>query len=402
MTRTNDVQQDFRPKSRRGSMIMPLGEFSKKSYLVTNGDIEDLLEDENSFIYGKNPNKHKVPIYAIVKICNLVDEDDEKIRRRNDNIFIQQPSPKGRYIPISFNENQGNSTVRRSSRRLFPIFKRTKRSGVIAGAASPAAAATVPQPVVTTTPAVGDFIANLVDNVKFTAADEIQGELLDNSIDGSQQRVAAAGAGLRVGVRLGPEILATTNPGAATNSNDNNVPIPAFHVTYGCFILIVKGNGCDIGSHVGDWEHMTLFFGGGTGPGSDPGRYEPDSMYVSAHDAGAYYNYNRLTGAFEFQRQETRKGILQRPNFPKTVTTYNNHPVLFAAKGSHGLWTAPGKHRFVKVARLYDINGFGTPWHTWKSVEIAYENLVLVCIFHFHFILFKIAQFLCRLICRVR
>lgn len=39
MTRTNDVQQDFRPKSRRGSMIMPLGEFSKKSYLVTNGDI---------------------------------------------------------------------------------------------------------------------------------------------------------------------------------------------------------------------------------------------------------------------------------------------------------------------------------------------------------------------------
>ena len=97
-------------------------------------------------------------------------------------------------------------------------------------------------------------------------------------------------------------------------------------------------------------------------------------MYVSAHDAGAYYKYDRLTGTFEFVSQETRKGILQRPNFPKTVLTSANHPVLFAAQGSHGLWTAPGKHRFVRVPRLYDINGFGTPWSTWKSMEIVYNG----------------------------
>jgi hypothetical protein len=56
-------------------------------------------------------------------------------------------------------------------------------------------------------------------------------------------------------------------------------------------------------------------------------------MYVSAHDAGAFYKYDRLTGTFEYDRQETRKGILQHPNFPKTVITSETHPVLFAAEG---------------------------------------------------------------------
>lgn len=96
-------------------------------------------------------------------------------------------------------------------------------------------------------------------------------------------------------------------------------------------------------------------------------------MYVSAHDAGAFYSYERLTGTFDFRSQETRKGILQHPNFPKTVRTSENHPVLFSAQGSHGLWTAPGKHRFVRLPRLFDVNGFGTPWSTWKQIEYSYD-----------------------------
>lgn len=95
---------------------------------------------------------------------------------------------------------------------------------------------------------------------------------------------------------------------------------------------------------------------------------------MSAHDAGAFYSYERLTGTFEYHSQETRKGILQQPTFPKTVITSGNHPVLFAAEGSHGLWTAPGKHKFVRVPRLYDINGFGMPWSTWRNVELIHEN----------------------------
>lgn len=98
-------------------------------------------------------------------------------------------------------------------------------------------------------------------------------------------------------------------------------------------------------------------------------------MYVSAHDAGAYYTFDRLTGTFEFKSQESRKGIFQKPNFPKTVITSENHPVLFSAEGSHGLWATPGKHRFVRVPRLYDINGFGEPWQTWKNVEVIYDDV---------------------------
>lgn len=114
---------------------------------------------------------------------------------------------------------------------------------------------------------------------------------------------------------------------------------------------------------------MTLYFRAGR-------RREPAEMYVSAHDAGAYYTYERLTGSFDFRRQETRNNhILQQPVFPKTVRTLaDSHPVLFSARGSHGLWTAPGQHRFVRVPRLVDVNGFGTPWHTWKNIEFSYDQ----------------------------
>lgn len=120
-----------------------------------------------------------------------------------------------------------------------------------------------------------------------------------------------------------------------------SIPFPAF---YG-FCL---GRHKDIGSHIGDWEHMSLYFTGDA---------EPEAMYVSAHDAGAYYSYNRLTGSFEFKKQETRKGILQRPNFPKTVTTFNNHPVLFAAKV---------KKFFLQIFTIFLVNytflQLGFPW----------------------------------------
>lgn len=94
-------------------------------------------------------------------------------------------------------------------------------------------------------------------------------------------------------------------------------------------------------------------------------------MYVSAHDAGAFYRFDTEDKTFVYQGQETRKGIFQKPIFPDRVyTAGGSHPVLFSAKGSHGLWTAPGKHKFVRLPRLYDESGFGSPWPTWKKVEI--------------------------------
>lgn len=96
-------------------------------------------------------------------------------------------------------------------------------------------------------------------------------------------------------------------------------PIPIPLIFGFCF-----GERKEFGSHVGDWEHVSLFFSGE--------HNEPEEMYVSAHDAGAYYSYNTQSRLFEFRKQETRKGIFQKPSFPKTVRTSKNHPVLFSAE----------------------------------------------------------------------
>ncbi|XP_059216981.1 uncharacterized protein LOC106095522 isoform X2 [Stomoxys calcitrans] len=406
---------------------VPFGDNSEKSYLVTNAEIDQLLENETSFIYGRNPNVSPVPIYAVVTLCSTEQplplpqghrehSANTAIIHRPQSIQMQNyPQPqvqiapvmehrfmvpqleltkatRGPYIPVTLDpQDQLNNTVRRSS-RLYPGFQRVKRDmnqpyaqniptppprlpyapfELVMGESAPASEMIIPtsgpMPVDSTEPEAGEnehtknFIANLSDNVKFSIPNNEQENFLTN--ENAKQ----------------------------TFTYKEGTPIPSFHVTYWMFYPYSQGkNMCtlklgpfgripfpavygyclgrkkDIGSHIGDWEHMTLYFTGAA---------EPEAMYVSAHDAGAFYTYNHLTGSFEFKRQETRKGILQRPNFPKTVTTFNDHPVLFAAKGSHGLWTAPGKHRFVKVARLYDINGFGTPWNTWKSVTITYENL---------------------------
>ncbi|XP_023246281.1 uncharacterized protein LOC106647653 [Copidosoma floridanum] len=122
----------------------------------------------------------------------------------------------------------------------------------------------------------------------------------------------------------------------------------------------------EYGSHVGDWEHVSLYF---------KGKDHPVAMYVSAHDAGAFYRYEALSGTFVYESQETRKGgLFQKPTFPERVfTSQGSHPVLFSARGSHGLWTAPGKHKFVRLPRLYDESGFGTPWPTWRKLELLWD-----------------------------
>ncbi|XP_025410995.1 vacuolar protein sorting-associated protein 62-like [Sipha flava] len=135
-------------------------------------------------------------------------------------------------------------------------------------------------------------------------------------------------------------------------------PLPLPVINNRCF-----GTLKEFGSHVGDWEHMSLMFNG---------HDEPEEMYVSVHDAGAFYRFDRNRRKFVFDRQEVRKGFLQKPKFPEVVhlTDEGNHPVLFAAKGSHGLWTAPGKHKYVRIPRLYDDSGYGSPWRTWLKVEV--------------------------------
>ncbi|XP_024944647.1 uncharacterized protein LOC107271658 isoform X2 [Cephus cinctus] len=140
---------------------------------------------------------------------------------------------------------------------------------------------------------------------------------------------------------------------------------------FGSWPIPLVGGKCmgrfkEYGNHVGDWEHMSLYF--------KTDDY-PMAMYVSAHDAGAFYRYDRHSKTFIYEGQETRKGIFQKPIFPERVfTSAGSHPVLFSAKGSHGLWTAPGKHKFVRIPRLYDESGFGTAWPTWQNVEVLHAE----------------------------
>ncbi|XP_075221768.1 uncharacterized protein LOC142324727 isoform X2 [Lycorma delicatula] len=156
--------------------------------------------------------------------------------------------------------------------------------------------------------------------------------------------------------------------GDHTEKKNINVPVYAqvttchkslhFHVTYWLFFPYSQGkeictvdlgplglwpiptiNGrClgtlqEFGSHVGDWEHMSLYF---------KEDEKPTLMYISAHDAGALYKFESKSKQFLFQKQEVRVGVLQQPSFPKVVQLFlGTHPILFAAKGSHGLWAAP-------------------------------------------------------------
>ena len=95
-------------------------------------------------------------------------------------------------------------------------------------------------------------------------------------------------------------------------------------------------------------------------------------MYVSTHDVGAFYTYSKTYNHFKFEKREIRKGILQRPMFPPIMRLMapDQRPVLFSARGSHGLWTGPGRHRFVRIPRLYDDSGFGVPWKTWENLKL--------------------------------
>lgn len=77
---------------------------------------------------------------------------------------------------------------------------------------------------------------------------------------------------------------------------------------------------------------------------------------------------------YKYKKQVVRKGIVVRPKFPRLLQLSQGRPVLFAALGSHGLWTAPGDQYFVTVPKLIDKNGYGTLWKTWENIEILNNN----------------------------
>uniref|UniRef100_A0A6E8W049 Vacuolar protein sorting-associated protein 62 n=1 Tax=Anopheles coluzzii TaxID=1518534 RepID=A0A6E8W049_ANOCL len=355
---------------------LPIGNESKNWYLVTNSDIDELITRKESFIHGQNPLNENVPIYAVVSMCKhspseMSHKPDQKRPQFKRNPYA--PTPKNIF------ELQPNlrQTINKVEKSIRLIRKKRELEESIKLHDETVHNTDLPSKQSAEDLTVGRRV--------FINSDEGNGKQnfnsnTDNSIENTP----------RSEENEEWETITERRHDTERYGDEASHDFPHFHVTYWMFYPYSQGKVmCTIdlgpfgpwpiplifgmclgtkkefGSHVGDWEHMSLYF---------RGRKEPDEMYVSAHDAGAFYSYERLTGTFEYHSQETRKGILQQPTFPKTVVTSSNHPVLFAAEGSHGLWTAPGKHKFVRVPRLYDINGFGMPWSTWRNVQIIYEN----------------------------
>ncbi|XP_043790351.1 uncharacterized protein LOC122713707 [Apis laboriosa] len=308
-----------------GELFLPLGvpEFldnmqSDDDYLHTKIDVEILLRNRSSFLYGRKPTG-TVPIYAVIKNCAIPDISTDVIKIRNGRNF-----PKKRDETLISSKNMlqiddFGSTMIFTNDLAQKIWKTDVKQSLEKH---------------------GDF----------------------------EKKKKKRNRSQKLHFHVTYWMFYPFSEGKAVCVLDlgffGSWPIP----TVGGICL---GMFKEYGNHVGDWEHMSLYF---------KDTNHPSTMYVSAHDAGAFYRYDLRSGTFVYESQETRKGIFQKPIFPEKVFTADgSHPILFSARGSHGLWTAPGKHKFVRLPRLYDESGFGIAWPTWKKMELLLkeENTIL-------------------------
>lgn len=121
-------------------------------YVTTLTD--KLLENNKSFVYGHNPNISPVPIYAVVTLCPESQIQSSTVPlvglrgvsggggaggvgggsipypivKDADGVTVNAGSSRIPYIPIPLNTLiEQNNTLRRAS-RLYPMFKRIKRT----------------------------------------------------------------------------------------------------------------------------------------------------------------------------------------------------------------------------------------------------------------------------------
>lgn len=149
--------------------------------------------------------------------------------------------------------------------------------------------------------------------------------------------------------------------------------------------------GTTYGHHVGDWEHATVRLTQHWA--DDVWSLKPSQMYLAVHDFGNNHQWESLQ-KFVWKVWLPiiiTNGPVQSPisvpdrhesdlHAAHTVGSdlHLTHPVVFAAWGSHGLWSTPGEHWYKKInlgiteVNLYDYTGYGTAWDTWKRVE-AYD-----------------------------
>ncbi|XP_070169032.1 uncharacterized protein [Polyergus mexicanus] len=297
-----------------GERFLPLGvtEFldnvqSDQYYLRTRIDIESLLKNQSSFLYGRKP-AGTVPVYALVKNC--VSRDAWLHMKKT------KQSSKSEQNTLTLLQDSGLLSQRQS---------------------------------------------NDANDIKIQI--KLRERIQQTKTEAQFEKIREESGCQKVHFHVTYWMFYPFSEGKTICVLDLGL--------FGSWPIPTMGGACigtlkEYGSHIGDWEHMSLYF--------KDNEY-PLAMYVSAHDAGAFYRYDPRNGTFIYESQETRKGLFQKPTFPEKVYTADgSHPILFSARGSHGLWTAPGKHKFVRVPRLYDESGFGTAWPTWKKLELLLEE----------------------------
>ncbi|XP_071449262.1 uncharacterized protein [Hetaerina americana] len=306
-----DIQSAREPQS------LPLGAKSKEWFLLAKQEMGALLKNSSSFIHGYNPLLYSVPVYALVTHC----PPHKKVKSPNS-----VPAPQ--------------TSQHSHLQSYWSTFKKQ----------------------------VNGFSVENTEkynrkNQEVERANDEHKEEQGTSLNGPDFMVTywlffpfSEGKDVCV-VETGPRLLGPW-------------PLPLL----GGHCL---GKRRRYGSHLGDWEHLSIRFVNG----------HPHSLYISTHKLGAYYKYlNHWNGLFALYRHELREGghvegWLQRPRFPPVVhltkpqqaTPEALRPTLFAARGSHGLWAAPGRHQYVRYPRLEDWTGHGIPWATWTNLQILHH-----------------------------
>lgn len=92
-------------------------------------------------------------------------------------------------------------------------------------------------------------------------------------------------------------------------------------------------------NHIGDIEHIHIYFTNG----------KPVKVVASYHA----WNVTKKWG----------EGI--------EIFNYT-HPVLYAARNSHGLWFTAGEHEYISFPKLIDYTSKGVMWNTWNNVNMIF------------------------------
>jgi len=107
------------------------------------------------------------------------------------------------------------------------------------------------------------------------------------------------------------------------------------------------------GSHVGDWEHVTVRL---------KLRQDSQGRTVVAPSADA----QELSLNLAYHSGDARYPWVKAPKVQGA-----EHPIIYSAHGSHGSWLEPGRHKYGEAAGtdLVDYTGAGTAWDTWEKLE---------------------------------